>query len=412
MIGSLYSGISGLQANTSAMSVIGDNIANVDTTGFKVSRVSFSNVFNASLGQSRMQIGRGVTMTGTNANWNSGTLETTTNVTDLAINGQGMFIVRDPNDGGQYYTRAGQFEFDRDSYLVTQDGMRVQGYSIDPAGNVGPMGEIMLPPGMSVPQATTDITMGVNLDAGAAVADTFDTTMTVYDSLGNPVELTFNFERTAAGWDYYVSSSTGTVTAPLDNPPGPEYSLVFDANGALVPGSCVPASANPTIGVTGLAPANDLAITWTILDAAGATDGSLTGYAATSVKTAQTQNGYPSGMLQGISVDEDGVFTGLYSNGTMLSFAQIALADFASYSGLAKQGSNLFTSSLASGQPVISAPNTAGVGAIAPSSLEMSNVDLAKEFVELITTQRAFQANSKVITTSDEVLAELINIKR
>jgi flagellar hook protein FlgE len=412
MIGSLYSGISGLQANTSAMSVIGDNIANVDTTGFKVSRVSFSNVFNSSLGQSRMQIGRGVTMTGTNANWNSGTLETTTNVTDLAINGQGMFIVRDPADGGQYYTRAGQFEFDRDSYLVTQDGMRVQGYSIDTAGNMGPMGEIMLPAGMSVPQATTDITMGVNLDAGAAVADTFDTTMTVYDSLGNPVELTFNFERTATGWDYYVSSSTGTVTVPIDAPP-PDYSLAFDAGGALDPAACVPASpTNPTIGVTGLAPANDLSITWTVLDAAGATDGSITGYAATSVKTAQTQNGYPSGMLQGISVDEDGIFTGLYSNGTMLSFAQVALADFASYSGLAKQGSNLYTSSLASGQPVISAPNTAGVGAIAPSSLEMSNVDLAKEFVELITTQRAFQANSKVITTSDEVLSELINIKR
>jgi flagellar hook protein FlgE len=254
--------------------------------------------------------------------------------------------------------------------------------------------------------------MGLNLDAGAIVGDTFDTTLTVYDSLGNPVELTFNFERTAAGWDYYVSSSAGTVTAPLDNPPGPEYSFVFDANGALVPASCTPAGVDPTIGVTGLAPAADLAITWTILDGLGATDGSITGYAATSVKTSQTQDGYPSGMLQGISVDEDGIFTGLYSNGTMLSFAQVALADFASYSGLAKQGSNLYTSSLASGQPVISTPNTAGVGAIAPSSLEMSNVDLANEFVELITTQRAFQANSKVITTSDEVLAELINIKR
>jgi flagellar hook protein FlgE len=412
MIGSLYSGISGLKANTSAMSVIGDNIANVDTTGFKVSRVSFANVFNASLGQSRMQIGRGVTMTGTSANWNSGTLETTTNMTDLAINGQGMFIVRDPADNGQYYTRAGQFEFDRDSYLVNQDGLRVQGYSIDAAGNMGPMDNIQLPPGMSVPQATTEITMGLNLDAGAIVGDTFDTTLTVYDSLGNPVELTFNFERTAAGWDYYVSSSAGTVTAPLDNPPGPEYSFVFDANGALVPASCTPAGVDPTIGVTGLAPAADLAITWTILDGLGATDGSITGYAATSVKTSQTQDGYPSGMLQGISVDEDGIFTGLYSNGTMLSFAQVALADFASYSGLAKQGSNLYTSSLASGQPVISTPNTAGVGAIAPSSLEMSNVDLANEFVELITTQRAFQANSKVITTSDEVLAELINIKR
>jgi flagellar hook protein FlgE len=409
MIGSLYSGISGLKANTSAMSVIGDNIANVDTTGFKVSRVSFSNVFNASLGQSKMQIGRGVTMDGTSSNWTSGTVETSTNATDLAINGQGMFIVRDAADGGQFYTRAGQFEFDRDSYLVTQDGLRVQGYSIDTSGTVGSMGNIQQPPGMSTPEATTEITMGLNLDAGAAVADTFDTTLTVYDSLGNPVELTFNFDRTAAGWDYYVSSSSGTVTAPVT---GTRYSLVFNASGALVPASCTPVSTNPTITVTGLTPASNLSITWTMLDAANATDGSVTGYSATSVKTAQTQDGYPSGMLQGISVDEDGIFTGLYSNGTMISFAQVALADFASYSGLSKQGSNLFTSSLASGQPIISAPNTAGVGAIAPSSLEMSNVDLANEFVELITTQRAFQANSKVITTSDEVLSELINIKR
>ena len=412
MIGSLYSGISGLKVNTSAMAVIGDNIANAETTGFKVSRVAFANVFSAALGQSRNQIGRGVVMNGMSSNWNAGTLETTNTVTDLAVNGQGMFIVRDPADNGQYYTRAGRFEFDRDGYLTTQDGNQVQGYPIDAAGNTGPMDVISLPAGLSAPMATTDITMGLNLDAGAAVGDTYDTTMTVYDSLGNAVELTFNFERTATGWDYYVDSSAGNVTAPLDNPPGPEYSLAFDVNGNLVPGSCVPATANPTITVNNLAPADDLAVTWNILDNTNASNGDVTGYAATSVKTSQTQNGYPSGMLQGISVDEDGIFTALYSNGTMLPFAQIALADFASYQGLTKQGSNLFTSSLASGQPVISAPNTAGVGAIAPSSLEMSNVDLATEFVELITTQRAFQANSKVITTSDEVLSDLINIKR
>jgi flagellar hook protein FlgE len=408
MIGSLYSGISGLKANTSAMAVIGDNIANVDTTGFKVSRVSFSNVFNAALGQSRMQIGRGVVMSGMNANWNSGTMETTNTVTDLAINGQGMFIVRDPLDGGQFYTRAGQFEFDRNSELVTQDGLNVLGYPIDPAGNRGSLGAITMPTGISTPRATTELTMDINLNAGAAVGETYDTTVTTYDSLGNSVELTFNFVRTATGWNYYVTPSNGAAT-PTSGAPN---ALVFDANGALVPASCTPASANPTIGVTGLAPAANMSVTWTYLDAANATDGSLTGYAATSVKTSQTQDGYPSGMLQGISVDKDGIFTALYSNGSMLNFAQIALADFASYAGLAKQGSNLFTSSLASGQPVISVPNEAGVGAIAPSSLEMSNVDLATEFVDLITTQRAFQANSKVITTSDEVLSDLINIKR
>jgi flagellar hook protein FlgE len=408
MIGSLYSGISGLKANTSAMAVIGDNIANVNTTGFKVSRVSFSNVFNAALGQSKMQVGRGVTMSGINSNWNSGTMQNSNNVTDLAINGQGMFIVRDATDGAQYYTRAGQFEFDRDSYLVTSDGLRVQGYPIDSAGNLGSLGNITLPSGMSTPQATTDVSIELNLDSNALVGDTYDTTVTTYDSLGNAVELTFNYTRTATGWNYYVTPSSGSATPAAASP----YSLVFNSSGALVPASCVPASSNPTIAVTGLTPAANMSVTWNILDSSGATDGTVTGYAATSVKNSQTQNGYPSGMLQGISVNEDGMFTALYSNGTMQSFAQIALADFASYSGLAKQGSNLFISSLASGQPVITTPNTAGVGAIAPSSLEMSNVDLATEFVELITTQRAFQANSKVITTSDEVLSELINIKR
>ncbi|MEJ2037572.1 MAG: flagellar hook protein FlgE [Desulfosarcinaceae bacterium] len=411
MIGSLYSGISGLKTNTSAMAVIGDNIANVNTTGFKTSKVSFANIFNATVGQSRTQAGRGVTMSGIASNWDSGTMETTSSVTDLAINGQGMFIVEDPTDGAQYYTRAGNFEFDRDGYLINQDGYQVQGYSINPAtGVLGPMAAITMPPGMSTPSATNEITMGLNLDASAAVGDTYDTTVTTYDSLGNPIELTFNFENTGANtWEYYVTSSSGAATPAA--PPAVPNELVFDTSGNLVPASCTPAGANPTIAVTGLSGA-DLSITWTLLDGAGATDGSVTGYAANSVKTAQTQNGYPSGMLQGVSVDEDGIFTGLYSNGTMLSFAQITLADFASYAGLSKQGSNLFVSSLASGAAIPSVPNTAGVGAIAPSSLEMSNVDLASEFVELITTQRAFQANSKVITTSDEVLAELINIKR
>ena len=406
MIGSLYSGISGLKANTSAMAVIGDNIANVNTTGFKTSRVEFSNVFNATLGQSRNQIGRGVTMSGTSANWNSGTMETTNTVTDLAINGPGMFIVRDPSNNGQYYTRAGQFEFDGSNLLVNSDGLEVQGYSIDPAGNVGALGTIALPNGISTPQATTEVTMGINLDASAAVGDTFDTTVSVYDSVGNSVELNFNFVRAADRWDYYVVPSTGTATPAVGTP----NEFRFDASGNLVPGTSVPASADPQIVLT--LPGETLNIDWTILDAANASDGSITQYAGSSVKTSQTQDGYPSGMLQGISVDEDGIFTALYSNGTMSPFAQIAVADFASYAGLAKQGSNMFTSSLASGQPVISVPNTAGVGAIAPSSLEMSNVDLAQEFVALITTQRAFQANSKVITTSDEVLSELINIKR
>lgn len=428
MIGSLYSGISGLKANTGAMSVIGDNIANVDTTGFKVSRVSFSNVFSSSLSQSTMQIGRGVTMSGVSANWDSGTAETTSNVTDLAINGQGMFIVNDPAATAQYYTRAGQFEFDNAGFLVTQDNYRVQGYPIDPAGVVGPIGDIALPAGMSVPSATTEVTMSLNLDAMAADTTTYDTIVTVYDSLGNPVDLTFNFEKNdppagggAVEWEYTVTSTGLTITPAAGAP----NILAFTNTGAFDLANSTGAVLSPTgdgcghqLSITaGLEPAAmPQNLVWRFLDgtnpATATSDGSLTSYAGDSAKNSQTQNGYPTGMLQGISVDEEGIFTGLYSNGTMLNFAQIALADFASYSGLLKQGSNLFTSSLASGQAVILTPNQAGVGSIAPSSLEMSNVDLATEFVELITTQRAFQANSKVITTSDEVLSDLINIKR
>jgi flagellar hook protein FlgE len=424
MIGSLYSGISGLKANTSAMSVIGDNIANVHTTGFKSSNVSFANVFSSSLGQSDMQVGRGVTMSGISANWNSGTMETTSAVTDLAINGQGMFIVNDSAGSAQYYTRAGQFEFDNEGYLVNQDGFYVQGYPIDTSGNVGALDNISLPAGMSVPSATTEITFGLNLDASAADTTTYDTTVTVYDSLGNPVDLTFNFERndppTGAGaveWEYYVTSSGSATITPTT---AARNIISFTSAGALDLTNSTGVVASATgdgygheLNLTNLTPAADMDVVWRFADTTGtATDGSVTSYSGNSAKNSQTQNGYPTGMLQGVSVDEDGIFTGLYSNGTMLSFAQVALADFASYSGLLKQGSNLFTSSLASGQAVILAPNQGGVGSIAPSSLEMSNVDLADEFVKLITTQRAFQANSKVITTSDEVLSDLINIKR
>ncbi|WP_319525241.1 flagellar hook protein FlgE [uncultured Desulfosarcina sp.] len=410
MIGSLYSGISGLKANTSAMAVIGDNIANVDTTGFKCSRVSFANIFSSTLSQTNLQIGRGVTLNGVNPQWESGSLENTTSATDLSVNGSGLFMVSDPSTGINYYTRAGQFEWDNEGNLVNPDGFIVQGYSVDPTtGDIGTIGDIVLPNGSSAPNPTSEITFGLNLNSDAEVGDTFTSSITTYDSLGSEAILDIVFERTATGWDWTVdvTHDNGTATSASTG------TIAFDANGELDPGSCVPADANPTITITGLAPANPTqTITWTYLDTAGDSDGSVTGYSSESTKTAQSQDGYPSGSLQSVTVDEDGYFTGIYSNGSMLPFALITLADFASYAGLAKQGSNLYSESLASGQALLGAPNTASLGAIAPSTLEMSNVDMATEFVEMITTQRAYQANSKVITTSDEILQELINIKR
>jgi flagellar hook protein FlgE len=410
MIGSLYSGISGLKANTSAMAVIGDNIANVDTNGFKASRVSFANIFSSTLSQTSLQIGRGVTLNGVNPQWEAGSLENTTSATDLSINGSGLFVVNDSSTGISYYTRAGKFEWDNVGNLVTPDGFIVQGYSIDPAtGTVGPIGDIALPNGTSAPNPTQNISFGLNLDSDAIVGDTFTSSITTYDSLGSEAILDVVFTRTAAGWDWAVNVSHDNPAATSAS----SGSIVFDANGNLDPAASTPANANPTIVLANIDPAaTPQTITWNYLDAAGASDGSITGYSSESSKTAQSQDGYPSGSLQSVSVDEDGYFTGIYSNGSMLPFAQLSLADFASYSGLAKMGSNLYSESLASGQALIGAPNAAGMGSIAPSTLEMSNVDLGTEFVEMITTQRAFQANSKVITTSDEILAELLNIKR
>ncbi|WDN90041.1 flagellar hook protein FlgE [Desulfosarcina sp. BuS5] len=403
MIGSLYAGISGLKVNTKAMSVIGDNIANVNTTGFKTSKVSFANIFSASLGSTENQIGRGVTLAGVNPVWDSGSLENTTSVTDLAVNGKGLFIVNN-DDGSQLYTRAGKFDFDKDGNLTTQDGLTVQGYAIDANGDFAPeLSDIALPSANSIPLATDEFLMGINLDSTAEVGDEYTNSLTVYDSLGNAIPLTLTFKNTATGkWTATPSipASAGSVTSAA-------IQVTFDGNGNLTaPATDSVIQLTLTNGAT-----STQDITWDLYEN-GSTNGSLTGYSGASAASSQTQDGYASGSLQGVSVDEDGVFTGLYSNGTMTPFAQIALADFASYSGLAKMGSNLYSTSVNSGQATIGMPGSGSLGSVSPSSLEMSNVDLSDEFVQMITTQRAFQANSKVITTSDEILAELINIKR
>jgi len=410
MIGSLYAGISGLKVNTKAMSVIGDNIANVNTTGFKTSKVSFANIFSASLGSTENQIGRGVSLAGVNPVWDSGSLENTTSITDLAVNGKGLFIVND-DSGRELYTRAGKFDFDRYGNLVSQDGLNVQGYSIDVNGDLAPaLSDIALPSANSIPLATNEFLMGINLDSTAEVGDEYTNSLTVYDSLGNAIPLTMTFENTGPGaWtatpSIPISAGSGATIDGAANIP-----VTFDGNGNLTA-----PLADSVIQLTltnGATSTQD--INWDLYDDAATpvTNGDLTGYSGASATSSQTQNGYASGSLQGVSVDEDGVFTGLYSNGTMTPFAQIALADFASYSGLAKMGSNLYSASVNSGQATIGMPGSGSLGSVSPSSLEMSNVDLSDEFVQMITTQRAFQANSKVITTSDEILAELINIKR
>ena len=416
MIGSLFAGISGLSANSTAMTVIGDNIANVNTTAFKSNKSSFANVLSQSLGGSATgSIGRGVEFWGVSPSWSQGSVENTANATDMAINGKGFFMVED-DSGSAFYTRAGEFSFDKDGDLVNPDGLYVQGYTVsslaaDGAITLGPIENINVP-GQSTapPQATTTSTLDINLDAGAAVNDTYSSTQTIYDSFGNAIPLILTFTKTAANaWTAGVSVPTGTVADPTTDIGITNANLTFDGNGNL---NTIPTN-NPSITLSNLVNgAADITINWDLFDTAGTTYGDLTQYAASSTTNFNTQNGYAAGNLRGVSVDEKGVVTGAYSNGQLTPLYQVVLADFPSYFGLSKLGKNLYAESRASGQVMPGVPLGGSLGSISPSAIEMSNVDLAQEFVKMITTQRAFQANSRVITTSDEVLQELINLKR
>ena len=414
MIGSLFAGISGLNANATAMTVVGDNIANVNTTAFKSNRSSFANILSQSLGGGGgNDIGRGVDFWGTNPVWSQGSLENTSSPTDLAINGRGFFTLNDTN-GGRFYSRAGEFAFDRNGDLRNPDGLVVQGY---PVTGVAPDGSLSLSgltdlsvPGGSItpPLASAGFNADINLDASSAVGDMFSSAATFYDSLGNNIPVTFTFTNTGPGaWDV-AGTIPATAGSGVTLDGGATASVTFDALGQLV----TPA-ANVTVGLTltngAASPQN---VTWNLYDAAGVNNGDLNGYASASSTTFLGQDGYPAGSLRGVSFDESGVLMGSYSNGQLTPLYQLALAEFPSYHGLTKLGNNLYAESLDSGQALPGVPGSGALGSISPSAIEMSNVDLAQEFVKMITTQRAFQANSRVITTSDEVLTELINLKR
>ncbi len=414
MIGSLFAGISGLNANATAMTVIGDNIANVNTTAFKANRASFANVLSQSLGGSAGNgIGRGVEFWGTSPLWTQGSLENTGSATDLAINGKGFFIMQD-STGSNYYTRAGLFHLNEAGDMINPDGYQVQGYEIDADGNRGSLTAISIPgERISPPSATTEFSVDVNLDSRTTPSGSYSASQSVFDSLGNAIPLTLTFAKTANVREWSVSASipatagSGVAFNPASGPTA-AITMTFDSDGNMI----VPAS-DPTMRLTLTnGSTSPLDITWDLYDDTLVNNGDITEFASPSSTTFQRQDGYTSGVLRSIAVDEDGIVTAAYSNGQLTPTFQVALADFPSYDGLEKMGKNLYAESLASGQPLPGFAGNGRLGTLTPSAIEMSNIDLAQEFVKMITTQRAFQANSRVITTSDEILSELINIKR
>jgi flagellar hook protein FlgE len=576
ILSSLFAGVSGLNANGTALSVIGNNIANMSTVGFKGSKATFADLISSSIsgGSGAVQTGIGVALTSVQGNFSQGSLATSSNVLDLAIDGNGFFVVEDAQ-GGTFYSRAGLFRLDRNNNVVDPSGFKLQGFLADTTGTItGTIGDIALPSTTASPRATTIALVAANLNSattqtgvrgnvvasaasvtttaagansftinlngdgvqtvtvangltGAALAtaiqnavralvpndpfkaaaysgftasvnpsniftftsgitgttynsttgtgtvvvaanggDTlaadlnmttgtsttgtdfllsdpsassnFSTSMTVFDSLGNSHLLTTYFTRTGQNtWNYnVVANAADVVTANYDSSnidaslgivKVGSGTLTFGTNGTLDRESPVTRYDTGTAaGTTGTTP-GELQIdfngatqdqlivmnygTSVTTDGGSGLDGT-TQFGSTSALVQQTQDGFAAGSLQAFSVDSNGTISGRFSNGQLRALAQVVLARFPDPIGLTRTGKNTFAQSGNSGQPVTGTPDSAGLGRVLSNSLELSNVDLGESFIDMIAAQRGFQANSRVITTSDEILQELVNLKR
>ncbi len=412
MMRSMFSGVSGLRNHQLRMDVIGNNIANVNTVGYKKSRVLFQDILSQSIrgasapqggkgGTNPMQVGLGITVNSIDTLHTQGSSETTGKVTDMMIDGDGFFIVGDGRNN--YYTRAGNFDFDAVGNMVNANGLLVQGWMADNTGNIDitlAIGGISIPKGQSLqPRATTNATYINNLDANtptAAPNNTFPTSLEVYDSLGNFWVIPVTFTHTGANtWDVTASDPPG-ATASMS-----ATTLTFNADGTF--GSMTAGGGVITLTLT-----NGATSPQTI----NVDFSAITQFASPSTARYNTQDGYASGTLQGYAIDTAGVITGRYSNGLTRQLAQVSIANFNNPGGLMKTGENLFVQSNNSGSAQIGTAGSGGRGDISPGKLEMSNVDLSQEFTDMIITQRGFQANSRIITVSDEMLQELVNLKR
>lgn len=441
MLRSLFSGVSGMRNNQTRMDVIGNNIANVNTTAFKSGRVNFADQISQLTagaaaptsdrgGVNARQVGLGVTTSSIDTIQTQGNLQTTGKVTDLALTGDGYFIVS--NGAQRYYTRAGNFDFDREgNYVDPASGLKVMGWSADTNGNINknaPVQPLQIPFGTVIePKATTAVKFQGNLDQRVLTTDTpnyFDSTMEVYDSVGNKYLATFRFTRSVDPtpgnggqfqWELNnLTYSDGTAVPGVTLPfaPAGGNTLDFDSNGLLT-GANDPTTGNYATGNVTITPLNgaaDIVIQpnfGKVGDASG-----ITSFADVNTAVAVDQDGYTKGEMVGVSIDDRGVISGVFSNGRSKALGQVAIATFTNPGGLIKAGGNTYIKTNNSGEAVVREAGSAGAGGIAAGNLEMSNVDLAGEFSNMIITERGFQANSRIITTSDELLQELINLKR
>lgn len=459
-------GLSGLNSSSKALDVVGNNVANANTVGFKSSRAEFADVYAATLSGAggAGQVGIGTMVNSVAQQFTQGNINITNNSLDLAINGNGMYVMAD-GTGALSYTRHGQFHLDKDGYMVNAEGLQVQGYpasfAVSSLGTINSSTPeaIYIDPTDLQPQQTDRGTVGVNLDARSTVppaghevfspADPLSynssTSMTIYDSLGNVHTLSMYFVYAGqnpgggmSGEDvsmWKVRYAVDGVANATDAPPAPpavtpspwtsvsaptailsgdDLTIQFDAYGNL--------NSYDTGGGPFLNPAPSLSIDLNVV--VGTDNKALSPLNITSLDytastqfgtpfgvNAMTQDGYPSGRLSGVSVSPEGIIQGRYTNGQTRNMAQVVLARFTNPNGLLNIGGNNWQETYASGAPLVGAPGSSSNGLIQSSALEESNVDLTKELVDMITFQRAYQANAQTVKTQDSVMQTLVNLR-
>jgi flagellar hook protein FlgE len=432
---SFQQALSGLNASSKNLEVIGNNIANASTYGAKASRAEFADMFATSLsGASGKSAGIGVNLAAVAQQFSQGNTTSTTNDMDLAINGRGFFQVLSGN-GTIDYTRNGQFKLDRDGYVVNGAGLKLLAQPWNEAagradGDAAPikldttLGKAVAT-GSGNDPALTGVRMAINLkatddvktvpiDFTAPSSYNYATSQTVYDGQGAPLSMTYYFQKTAAqSWNVYATlpntDASGTVTAvPFDGlgSPGLLTKLTFDATGKLDVAGLAAAKFTQDVQDPRTTPLATPLFAGLAFDLTGATQ-----FAANYSISEQKQDGYAAGEMTGIQFDASGVITANYSNGRSSNLGQVQLADFTNLQGLQPLGGNLWASSYASGEPTRGAPSSGTLGALQASALEESNIDLTAELVNMITAQRIYQANAQTIKTEDQVMQTLVNLR-
>ncbi len=428
---SFYTGLSGLSTHGTAMGVIGDNISNINTTGYKNSSPQFEDILGQSLSgvQGSNQTGAGTNVQSIDVNYIQGTFSTTEVATDVAINGRGFFVVKNPTSDEQFYTRAGHYHFDNDGYYVNAEGKRVQGFLYNAAGTtlIESLSDIRVNQNsMIAPQVTTTAEMVLNLDSSASTlawdidnpngTSNFSSPITIYDTLGQAhvIQVYFTNISTVAiprtwEWHAIIASSDTSVggegyTLFGEGETADASLLEFDADGILEsPDAAIDFHDQSVIDITY---ANGVDATDSTIDFRGTTE-----YGSLSAIQNINQDGYAPGSASAIAIDDQGNLTASYTNGQVKKIARLGLANFPNINGLSRRGGTLYSETVGSGQPLTNKPGVGGMGTISSSMLEESNVDLAGEIIKMIIIQRGYEANSKVISTTDAMMNTLINIR-